>query len=195
MLQVLLLIFPFILASPLGAQSYYAGADLGTSHSDRGLGVYTGINWKDLSAEVGYGLHSKKNLLGHPWSLALAWRLPDFYFKAGVSHYRGSGNRRVLFEDDSDYNVEARWNLLYSRIGAGFLKEIYSHVNFGLEAGTARVSAGSVDYESRADQTNLSRPRGIVVDDFYFHKRPTYAGPGEIGLIYMRIFIQYDFGE
>jgi len=190
-----LFLFLLIMSSPLGAQTFYVGADLGTSHSDRGLGVYTGINWKDLSAEVGYGHHSKKNLLGYPWSLALAWRLPDFYFKAGVSHYRGSGNRRVLFEDDSDYNVQARWDILYTRVGAGFMKEVQKQVNFGLEAGTARVSAGSVNYESRADQTNLSRPRGIVVDDFYFLSRPTYAGPGEIGLIYMRVFIQYEFGE
>jgi hypothetical protein len=195
MQRVFLFIFSFLLAPPLWAQSFYAGTDLGTSHSDRGLGVYTGINWKDLSAEIGYGLHSKKNLLGRPWSLALAWRLPDFYFKAGASYYKGSGNRRVLFEDDSDYNVQARWNILYTRIGAGFMKELYKDVNAGLEAGSARVSAGSVDYESKSDQTNLSHPRGIVVDDFYFYKRPTYAGPGEIGLIYMRVFIQYKFGE
>lgn len=193
--QVFFLIIMFMLASPLEAQGYYVGTDLGTSHSDRGLGLYTGVNWKDLSAEVGYGLVSKKNLLGRPWSLAVSWRLPDFYLKAGASHYKGSGNRRVLFEDDSDYNVQARWNILYTRIGAGFIKKWHKNVNAGLEAGTARVSAGSVDYESRADQTNLSRPRGIVVDDFYFYKRPTYAGPGEIGLVYMRVFVQYEFGE
>lgn len=192
--RTFLLVF-ILLASPLGAQTFYAGADLGTSHSDHGLGVYTGVNWKDLSTELGYGVHSKKNLLGHPWSLALAWRLPDFYLKAGLSHYRGKGSRRVLFEDDSDYNVQARWNLIYTRIGAGFVKPLNNHVNFGLEAGTARVSAGTVDYESGADQTNLSRPRGIVVDDFYFYERPTYAGPDEVGLLYMRVFIQINLGE
>lgn len=174
-------------STPALAQKFYGGADFGSSFSDHGNGVFTGLILGDWRAEIGYGLRAKGNILGHPWSLATAWQFSSLYTKIGFSDYQGSGTRRVVFTDKNIYDVRATWHLQYASLGLGILRKLsLKGLQWGAETGVSQAMGGSVRSDEKADQSNLSEPESIVVDDVYFINRS--AG------IYARLFLQYELG-
>ena len=167
------------------------GIDVGTSHSDNGVGLSLGLDFPQHKVEVAYGITSKRNKLGQPVSISYISKLDSLdqkYLKIGLNHFAGEGRRKVYYSETLSINHEVRWNLSYLRSGLGFK----NHESFGYsyyEFGLAINIYSHIRPNFNGAQTNLKDAKGIVIDESSSYFMQEGAGAYDFGA-YLRFGVR-----